>query len=202
MGEYRVQDRFVPKVVDNVLGGNVLLERFLGRAKPWGGGHQLIQPIKYQKSSAGGSYGIWDTFSTSQQNTRVNAAFDPKYNYFSVVLANPQLAVNSGDSKVLDLVSVEMDSVAADMRDKLGDEFYGDGTGNSSKDIIGLKAAVDSGSSITSYAGLLRATYTTWLSDLDSSSNSITLAEMRASFDAAKIGSDAPTIGVTTPAIN
>lgn len=195
------QDRFIPKVVDNILAGNVLLGRFLGKSKPWIGGDQLVQPIKYQSSSAGGSYGMWDTFSTSQQNTRVLAKFDPKYNYFSVTIANPQLAVNSGPAKVLDLLAVEMDSVADDMADGLGTQLYSDGTGNSSKDITGLQAAVDDGNSVATYAELLRSTYTTWVSDLDSSSNTITLAEMRASHDAATIGDDAPTMAVTTPAI-
>lgn len=192
------QDKFIPKVVDNVLAGNVLLERFLGKSRPWGSGHKLVQPIKYQSSASGGSYEGFDTFSTSQQNTRVNAEFNPMQNYFSVVIAGIQKAVNKGDAAVLDLLATEMDSVSADMRDGLGTQFYSDGTGNSSKDITGLAAAVAASGT---YAGLAPGTYTTWVSDVDTSTNAITLAEMRASYDAAKIGNDAPTLIVTTPAI-
>ena len=195
------QDKFIPKVTDNVLAGNVLLERFLGNARPWGSGHKLVQPIKYTTSSAGGSYSGFDTMSTSQQNTRVNAEFDPKQSYYSVVVSGIQRAVNRGDAAVLDLLGTEMDSVAADMTDNLGTQLYADGTGNSSKDITGLDAAVDDGNGTATFGGLARATYTTWVSNLDDSSNAITLAEMRASYDAAKIGNDAPTLSVTTPAI-
>jgi hypothetical protein len=195
------QDRFVPKVVDNILGGNVLLERLLGNARPWGSGHQLEVPIKYQKSTSGDSYSGFDLLSTTQMNTRVLAAFDPKQNYWAVAASNIQLAVNKGDAAVLDLLAVEMDSAAADMRDELGTQLYADGTGNSSKDIIGLDAAIDDGNGTGTYAGLARSTYTTWVSDLESSSEAISLAKLVDSFDDAKIGSDEPTLIVTTPTI-
>lgn len=193
------QDKFIPKVVDNVLAGNVLLERFLGNSRDWGSGHKLVQPIKYTTSSAGGSYSGFDTFDTSQSTERVNAEFDPKQNYFSVVISGIQQAVNKGDAAVLDLLATEMDSKAADMSDGLGTQLYDDGTGNNSKDIVGLDAAVDDGNGTATYAGLARGTYTTWVSNLDSSSNAITLAELRASFDEAKIGNDAPTLVVMHP---
>ena len=194
------QDRFIPKVIDNVLAGNVLLERMLGNARPWGSGHILRIPIKYQKSSAGGSYTGFDPLSTSQQNTRVLASYDPKQNYFSVIISGIQQAVNKGDAAVLDLLAVEMESVAKDMADELGTQFYSDGTGNSSKDITGLAAAVAASGT---YGNITygASTYPTWLSDVDTSTNAITLAEMRASHDAASIGNDKPTLIVTTPAI-
>jgi hypothetical protein len=200
------QDYIVPKVTDNVTGGNVLLMRFLGArkaAKAWGqiSGEQLKVPIKYQASTTGGWYSQYDTFDTSQDNTRVLAEFNPSQLYWSVVVSGIQQAVNKGPQQVLDLLTVEMDSVATDMADTLGTGLYSDGTGTSNKQLTGLDAAVDDGNGTATYANLARGTYTTWVSDLDSSSNSITRAEMGASFDAATIGSDHPTLGVTTPAI-
>lgn len=192
------QDQIVPKVVDNVMTGRVLLERFLANAKPWGSGHTKYIPIKYQKSTSGGSYDLWDTFSTSQQNSRVNATYYNKYNYWSVVLANPQISANMGDAQVLDLVKTEMDSKTDDMRDALSTQLYADGTGNSSKDIEGLaKIVLSSGT----YAGLAPGTYTTWVSDEDSDSEAINVADLKASIDDATIGTDAPTLIVTTKAV-
>jgi hypothetical protein len=195
----------VPKVTDNILAGNVLLMRWLNGkgAKAWGdvSGSQLLVPLKYQASTSGGWYSGFDTFSTSQMNTRVNATFTPKQLYWSVVLSGIQQAVNQGPQRVLDLLSVEMQSVADDMADSLGTGLYSDGTGTSSKQLTGLDAAVDDGNGTATYAGLARATYTTWVSNLDSSSNAISLAEIAASIDAATIGSDTPTLMVTTPAI-
>ena len=195
------RDRYVPKVTDNVLAGNVLCMRLLANARPWGGGTQLVVPIKYQTSSAGGSYAGLDLLSTSQQNTRTRAKFDPKQNYFSVVIDGIQQAVNKGDAAILDLLATEMESVAEDMKDGLGTQMYSDGTGNSSKDIVGLDAAIDDGNGTATYGELARATYTTWLSTLTSNTGAITLAQLRSAYDSAKIGEDKPTLIVTTPAI-
>lgn len=192
------QDQIFPKVIDNVMTGRVLLERFLGAAKPWGSGTPKKIPIKWRKSTSGGSYDLWDTFTTSQSTERVLATYYLKYNYWSVVVANPQIAVNQGDAQVIDLVRAEMDSKTDDMRDALSTQLYGDGTGNSSKDIEGLgKIVLSSGT----YAGLAPGTYTTWVSDEDSDTEPITLADLRQSIDDATIGSDAPTLIVTTKAV-
>lgn len=196
----------VPKVVDNVLAGNVLLMRWLKNpksAKAWGdvSGSQLLVPIKYQSSSSGGWYSNFDTFSTTQVNTRVNATFTPKQLYFSVPISGIQQAVNKGPQRVLDLLAVEMNSVADDMADTLGTGLYSVGTGTSSKQLTGLLAAVDDGGAAATYAGLLRATYTTWVSDEESTSAAISNTYLATQFDYAQIGQDAPTIGVTTPAI-
>lgn len=194
------QNRLLPKVTDNILDGNVLLMRLLSNRRT-ASGSELLVPIKYQASTTGGSYSGFDTFTTSQDNTRVNATFTPRQTYQNVTLSGIQLGVNSGPEKVLDLMATELNSAADDMADNLGSQLYSDGTTNSNKYMTGLQAAVDDGNSVATYAGLSRSTYTTWVSNLDSSSNTITLLEMAASFDAAQHGNDAPTIGVTTPAI-
>lgn len=198
-------DRIIPKVTDNILAGNVLLMRWLGENKPataWGktSGSELKIPIKYQASTSGGWYAGFDTFTTSQMNTRTMATFTPKQLYWSIPLSGIQVGVNTGTEKILDLLATEMNSVSDDMADSLGTGLYSDGTGTSSKQLTGLDAAVDDGTTAT-YAGLSRTTYTTWVSNADTSSNAISRAELAASFDAAMIGSDSPTIGVTTPAI-
>lgn len=197
------QDKFVPKVVDNILRGNVLCMRFLGQnSRPWGSGHILNVPIKYQKSTSGGSYAGFDTLSTTQMNTRVLATFSPTQNYFSVVISGIQQAVNKGDAAVLDLLATEMASVADDMADGLGTQLYSDGTGNSSKDITGLDAAVDDGNTTASWGGLNGSTtYTTWVSTLTSNTGGITIANLASAYNSAKVGNDLPTLIVTTPTI-
>ena len=195
------------KVTDNVSNGNVLAMRMLAGRKPggaWGevSGTQLSIPIKYQASTQGGWYSGFDTFSTNPTNTRVLATFTPKQLYWSVAVSGIQQAVNKGAQRVLDLLATEMNSVADDMLDTFGTGLYSDGTATSSKQLTGLDAAVDDGNGTATYATLARATYTTWVSDLDSSSNAVTRAELAASFDAATIGSEHPTLNVATPAMN
>lgn len=200
------QDYLVPKVTDNVLNGNVLAMRMIQKrrdSQAWGevSGTQILVPIKYTTSSSGGWYSGFDPFVTSQVNTRVNATFKPKQLYWTVGASGIQVAVNKGPQGVINFLTTEMKSIADDMMDTFGTGLYSDGTGTSSKQLTGLDAAVDDGNGTATYAGLARGTYTTWVSNLDSSSNTITRAEIAASFSAAQIGSDHPTIGVTTPAV-
>jgi len=196
----------VPKVTDNILTGNVLAMRFLQNQKPataWGSdvsGTFLAIPLKYQKSTSGGWYSGFDTFSTGATNTRVLATYSPKQLYWSVGASGIQQGINKGPQRVLDLLTTEMNSVSDDMVDTFGTGLYASNA-STPKALTGLDDAIDDGSGTATYAGLLRSTYTTWVSNLDSSSNSITRAEIAASFDAAQIGNDVPTLGVTTPAI-
>lgn len=143
---------YVKKVVDNILNGNFGLMRFLSNSRPWVGGDQLVLPIKIVKGTSNGSYAGLDTLSTAQTSDRIMASVDPKQYYGSVVISGIQQAVNQGDGKVLDLLATEMESKAADLKDTLGDGFYGDGTGNTNKDITGLRAAVDDSTFVSKMA--------------------------------------------------
>jgi hypothetical protein len=169
-------------------------------AEGWGqvSGPQILIPIKYQASTSGGWYSGFDPFSTTQYNTRVNATFKPKQLYFTVGASGIQVAVNKGPQATLNFLETEMKSVASDMSETLATSLFSDGSGTSSKQLDGLRTAVVSSGT---YAGLAPGTYTTWVSDLDSSSNAITLAEIGASFDAASYNGNHPTVGITTKAI-
>jgi hypothetical protein len=50
------------------------------------------------------------------------------------------------------------------MSQNIGSLMYGDGTGNSSKDFLGLKAAVDDGTTVQTYGGIDRLVYTSFAS--------------------------------------
>lgn len=192
-------------MTDNILAGNVLAMRMLKGQKPgkaWGSvsGTQILVPIKYQVSTSGGWYSGLDPFVTNQINTRVSATFTPKQLYWTVGASGIQVAVNKGPQGVLDFLATEMKSCADDMVDTFGTGLYADGTGTANKQITGLDAAVDDGTTAT-YAGLLRTTYTTWVSTLASAAGAMLRAELATGFNAAQIGSDSPTLGITTPAI-
>lgn len=192
---------YVKKVVDNVLNGNFALMRFLSNSRPWGGGDQKILPIKISKATSNGSYSGLDTLSTAQTSDRIMASVDPKQYYGSVVISGIQQAVNQGEGKVLDLLATEMESKAMDLKDTMGDGFYSDGTGNASKDITGLQAAIDDSTQVTTYEGISRSTYTGWRSTRTADNGTLAVSDLASDFNAAKIGTEDPTLVLTTPAI-
>lgn len=190
----------VRKVVDNILNSNVLSLRILGNGKSWNG-ETLRFPIKYQKSTSGGSFSGLDTFSTAKVNTRQTLSFDPRGYYQSVVLSGMEVDVNATPAGVLNLVKVEMESAQQDMIDSIGTLFYADGTGNSNKDFLGLDAIVDDATSVATYGGLARATYTMLKATRTASGGTLTTDLLGALYDNCRRGAKKPTLHVTTEAV-
>jgi len=114
----------------------------LSRAKKWSG-EQLKFPIKVSKNTTGQSFSGFDTLPTSATNNRVRLRFDPKFYSITSALPLDELSVNKTDAQVVDLMALTLASDAHDMADDVGTLFYADGTGNSSKDPLGLAAIVD-----------------------------------------------------------
>lgn len=157
------QDEILPNVVDAILGGNFITFRFVSNGHRWNG-HQLSRPVKVAKSSLGGSFSGLDTHSTSTVETRQLMTYDPRGYEMPVAIPGIEKAINRTAAQVINLVRVEVESAQDDALDDIGTMLYADGTGNSSKDFLGLDALVDDGTSVATFGGLTRATYTPYLS--------------------------------------
>ena len=191
----------MPAVVDTILNGNVFATRMLGRAKKWGAGEKLKIPIKYAKNATGQSFSGFDTFSTNATNNRINLEYGPKFYQISVALPLDELSVNQTDKKVLDLAAIELQSAAQDMADDVGTLLFSDGTGNSSKDFLGLGAIVDDGGDVATIGGLARATYSTLNATDTASGGTISLAKLSTLHSAVSSGTQKPTLGITTETV-
>ena len=140
--------KLLPKIVDQVLSGNVLTMRLMGNARTWSGGYAIEIPVNVSPYTSMGWYYGFDSFVTTQVNTRTKAKFDPAQVYCTVNISGIQLATNRGEEAVIDLVATELEQRGKDLRDLMGDGIYSDGTGTSSKEITGLAAAVDDSTSV------------------------------------------------------
>ena len=193
------QDKIVPKIVDTILGGNIIALKFLSNGKPWSG-EQMKFPIKYQKNSTSqGAFDGFDTFDTTKVNTRTKLAFNPTGYYQSIVLSGMEVDVNATEAQILDLVKVEMESGMQDMLDSLGTLFY---TAQSGKNFIGLPDIVDDGTSVTTYGGLARATYSSICATKNAAAGgALSLLNMGTQYDAAAVGPQKPDLGITTETV-
>lgn len=190
-------NKLLPKVVDTVLDSNVLFTRMVVRAAKWSG-RQIEKSVKISKNNLGGSFSGLDTFSTAQVDNRRKLAFDPKFQEIPVTVSLTELSTNQADKNMamVDLAAIELASSAEDMADDLGSIFYLDGTGNSSKDILGLAAIVDDGTNAATYGGLARASFSTLNSTVTASGGTLTLAKMATLHSAIMSGSVKPTLGI------
>lgn len=194
------QDHYLPFLVDTILNSNVFATRQLGAAKKWSGS-QLQFPIKVSKNATGTSFSGFDSFSTNATNNRVLLTYNPAFYQISVALPLDELSANQTDEKVMDLASVEIASAAQDMADDIGTLFYSDGTGNSSKDFLGLGAIIDNGDSVATIGGQSRATYSSLQSTVTASGGTLTLALMQTLYSNVSSGSQRPTLGLATEAV-
>lgn len=194
------RERVLPKIIDQIGTDNPLLKRFFDAAVLWDGGTYLEIPVKYRHNSQGGSYSGLERLSTNQETTRTRARFPVKQLFQPIVISNLDLAKNGGSdqTKVAGLMETEMEEAKESLKDKFGTQLFSDGTGNNSKNITGLKAAIDDGTVVDNYGGIVRTTYTWFKSSLTTSFGSVTLGKLATLFDSAKSGSDRPTVIVTT----
>lgn len=195
------QTRLLKKVVDSVLNGNVLAMRLLRDAVPWQGGTSIDIAVNLTDRTTFGSYSGFDTLPTTQENIRQRAVFAASQLAGTTVISGIQKAVNQGEAAVINLVGTELEWTAKRLRDEFGRQIYGDGTGNSNKDLLGLIAAIDDSTNVTNYGGLSRATFTNWRATLTAQSGSLALSDLASDFDAAQRGNDAPTLMISTPAV-
>src|SRR3990167_2182599 len=195
-----VQNKYLPFLVDTILNSNVLFQRVARGAKKWSG-RTLRIPIKVSKNSTGTSFRGFDTFSVSATDNRQFLEFTPSFYQITCALPGDELSVADTDDKVLDLMKLTIQSDTEDMADDLGTIFYADGTGNSSKDPLGLSALVDDGNSVANIGGLSRSTYSTLQSTVTASGGTWTLAQIDTLWNAVTSGAQKPTIAYTTEAL-
>lgn len=194
-----VQTEYLPFVVDTVLNSNVMFQRIVRAAKKWSG-RTLRAPIKVSKNATGTSFRGLDTFSVAATDNRQFLEFTPSFYQITCALPGDELSVADTESKVLDLMKLTIQSDTEDMADNLGTIFYGDGTGNGSKDPLGLAALVDDGSNVANIGGLSRATYTTLKSTITASAT-LSLAGVDTLWINVTAGNITPTAIFTTQAV-
>lgn len=190
------REKFLPKVVDTVLGQNFLADRILTKAKRFTG-TKIKKAVKISKNTTGGSFIGYDLLSTNATDNRIQLEFDPKFYQIAVSIPLTDLAPNAGEEAFIDLMKAELEGSAQDAVDDIGTMLYGDGTGNGGKDFMGLDGIInDSGN----YGGKSRTTYPTLRSTKTNSNGTLTLLKMAALHDAVSSGKIVPTMGLTDEA--
>lgn len=177
-----------------------MFQRVVRASKKWSG-RTLRVPIKYAKNTTGQSFRGFDTFSVAATDNRQFMEFTPSFYQITVALPGDELSVADTDAKILDMMKLQIQSDTEDMADDLGTIFYGDGTGNGSKDPLGLAALVDDGSTVSTIGGLSRTTYSTLQSTVTASGGTLTLAKFDTLWANTSTGSQKPTAFYTTESV-
>lgn len=159
--ESYMQRVLLPKVADNALGGNVMATRLISNAKP-GRSTYIEKAIKYKTSGFFTSFAGLDSFRAQPFDTKLKLTYDMRGVRLPIGLAGMEMvaALTAGDLAATNMIESAVEEAEMELVDGLGDIVYGDGTGNSNKDPLGLGAINDDGTNVTTIGGQSRSTYT------------------------------------------
>lgn len=127
-------------------------------------------------NTSAGSYGEGDAEPVAGLQTWQKASLGWKRSWVILRISRAALEEAQNFYIIGDLYQDELDRGTRDLINNLEDQIMSDGTGNGSKDVTGLQAAIgDTGT----YAGLNRATETYWQSYVTTGVGALALADMK-----------------------
>ena len=144
-------------VQDAIYDAHPLLGRLkgAGQLKVVDGGERMRIAIEYAKNTAGDSYDDLEAINVTRQQTTTSAFYNWKQYAYSVVISGKEMRINKGSkTKLFGLLEQRMNSAAMSLADRMATDLYLDGTGNGSKNITGLAAAIETTTGTTAYAGV------------------------------------------------
>lgn len=156
------------ELADNVTNNNALLRRLKerGNVKTFSGGNVILQEIMYSDAATDNtnSYSGYEVLNVSQNSPISAAQFSITQYAAAVSISGLEMIQNSGKEAIIDLLDGRMQVAEAQLANRISQDIYGDGTGNSGKNITGLAAAVPDAPSTGTYGGINRATWSFWRS--------------------------------------
>lgn len=186
--------KIVPKLVDNIFDSNPLLQR--AKKKFYtsvDGGLSILQPLNYAQSAAGDWYAGADTLNINDTDVMTSAEYSWKQIFEPISISRADELKNAGDSGKLKLVKNKTMIAEKSIQDKMGTGLYNAGT--NSKAIGGLRLIVATSSTV---GGISQSSYSWWQSQVDSSTTTLSIAAMQSRHNLCSIGSDQPTVVMTT----
>lgn len=191
------------KLEDNVFGAKVLLWvlKSTGSIVNKDGGTHIVVPLIYAGAPNVGSYSDDDVFATAANGGISAAEFTWAQYYGLVSFTGIELSKNKGREQLLSLMKSRLQQVELTMADGINTMLWGDGSGNSGKDFMGIAGIVSaSDPSVGDLGGIDRATYTYWRASTKAATtvNTLALADMSNIYNTASSGKDHPNVVIST----
>ena len=194
---------YVPKLADNVFTARPLFYALTNgqTIRRISGGAKIVVPIIYGTNSTAASYAGDETLSTTAQTGITAAEYDWKQYAATVTITGIEEAKNNGEAEIIDLLEGKVMQTEETIIQNMNEMFYGDGTGNSNKDWIGLDLIV--GKPNTALGGIdpTDAGNSWWKSDEHDMDGALTVKQMGTTYNNVSVGNDQPTIVIGTQAL-
>lgn len=147
------------KLADNVTDNNALLRRLKerGNIRPISGGTKIVEELEYGEGDTYW-YSGYDTLTFNNPQLFTAAAYEMKLLAAPIGCSGEELLKNSGRERVIDLMEAKIKNAEKSLANQMSVGIYSDGTGNSGKQLTGLKALVADDPSTGTVGGINRAT--------------------------------------------
>jgi hypothetical protein len=184
-------------LTDNVFTARPLTYTLMdkGRIRMLNGGTKIVEPLIYGLNSTVGSYSGYESIALTPQEGISAAEFEWRQYAGSISISGIEEAKNNGDQEIINLLEAKIMQAEESMREGFNTMFFGDGTGNSSKNWNGLGNLVESGNTV---GGIDSNTYTWWRSYEENTATALTLAQMSTAYNSVSVGNDHPDTLLTT----
>lgn len=140
----RTIENFLPTLYDQVI-NEVPLFKWLyykGKVKEYDGGINITVRVKYQTNTTVKSYTGYDKLDVTPTQDTTVAQYAWKSVAGSVSVSGDEMAQNSGEEQIANLLDERLGSLRLDMANELNRQLHLDGTGNTNKDLDGLRRLI------------------------------------------------------------
>lgn len=136
-------EKVKPVLADNITNDLPLLAFLNGKSKvSVDGGLAIRRPVMFALNGTVGSYSGYDVIDTTAQGGFGYAEYSWKQLAGSITISGEELRKNSGAPAIISLMASKMEQLKLSVEDVFNVMLHADGTGNSAKDFLGLKAIV------------------------------------------------------------
>jgi hypothetical protein len=185
---------FSGNIADNVFDTNMGLKRFVKKQNLLDGGTAIEDGILYN-DDYDGSYSGMEPLETAEEDSITVVRLSPKQHYQHCSIDGLKLVQNKGKAARGKLIYWATRRAKMAMEHGMGTAFYADGTGNGSKDLTGLGAALDlANDGDAAYGGL---TQTWWAANVTDIAGKLTVARMITLWGECSRDGMKPTLGLT-----
>jgi hypothetical protein len=132
------------------------------------GGDTIVRPLMHEFANAQ-SYSGSDVIDVTKQDGISAAEYNWKQVVCPIVVEGIEKARNMGETQVLDLMEALTMQAEMSLADKVSEMIFGDGTGNSGKDMLGLQAIVSDTPTTGTLGGINAANESFWRNEVNTS---------------------------------
>lgn len=187
-------DFYEKSLADNIFKRHVLLNHFQknGGTKMYPGGKSIRVPLMYSANTTVKAFDGLDALDLTYQDSVDAAEYDYKFYDVSIVFTLVDELKNSGPQQILNLLEAKIKQAEMSLAERINNDFF-NGAASDSKEITGLDTIVASSGT---YGDINGSAYTWWRASVDSTGETLSIADMRTQKNNANEGSGGARVSI------